>query len=423
MKTMEKFLFALTLMITLCFVPYVNAESSGGYYSMSVKVDGKSEGASTIQVTEEVKTIFDGAVTYSKDGITLNSLNAQELRISDPNLHMDEAIPVELNGNNTTDGFYILSCHLKITGKGSLKFMPLVDGEDGYTTINDVEKQKAFVSTYIQTDLPITYEDGYVYINKSNNTLQDGDVTFKSEQELNTNYTLKADNIYSKLSSTDLSNYNSKLNGKKLIALFDISVMDGTNKVDINSGKYTIRIAMSDDMKNYSGYSVVYIKDGAIVDTLDAKVVDNKYIEFETTHLSEYGVVGDVAVTKIPLKSIEVSNDESSLVVGSKLQLSVKANPENTTDVYTLAYKSSDESIATVDENGVVTGVKAGKVTITITSSNGIETSYDLTIKNKANNSSVESPKTGVTSIICYIIVGLSSLVGIGLVLKKKINL
>jgi LPXTG-motif cell wall-anchored protein len=180
---------------------------------------------------------------------------------------------------------------------------------------------------------------------------------------------------------------------------------------------------MSDDMKNYSGYSVVYIKDGAIVDTLDAKVVDNKYIEFETTHLSEYGVVGDAAVTKIPLKSIEVSNNESSLVVGSKLQLSVKANPENTTDVYTLAYKSSDESIATVDENGVVTGVKAGKVTITITSSNGIETSYDLTIKNKANNSSVESPKTGVTSIICYIIVGLSSLVGIGLVLKKKINL
>jgi uncharacterized protein YjdB len=180
---------------------------------------------------------------------------------------------------------------------------------------------------------------------------------------------------------------------------------------------------MSDDMKNYSGYSVVYIKDGAIKETLTAKAVNNKYIEFETTHLSEYGIVGEVAATEIPLNGIEVSNDESSLAVGSKLQLSVIANPENTTDVYTLSYKSSDESIASVDENGVVTGVKAGKVTITITTSNGIETSYDLTIENEAINSSVKKHKTSVIAIICYIIVGLSSLVGIGLVLKKKINL
>jgi LPXTG-motif cell wall-anchored protein len=89
---------------------------------------------------------------------------------------------------------------------------------------------------------------------------------------------------------------------------------------------------MSDDMKNYSKYSVVYIKDGDIVDTLAAKVVNNKYIEFETTHLSEYGVVG------------EVSN-------------------------------------------------------------------------------SVDSPNTGVTSIVFYIIVGFSSLVLIGIVLKERINL
>ena len=127
----------------------------------------------------------------------------------------------------------------------------------------------------------------------SSYTLTDGNVTFKSETELNSNYTLKATDIYSNLETEELNNYNSKLNGKMLIGLFDISIMDGVNKVDIENGKYTIRVPISDEMKKYSGYYVVYIKDGAIVDTIDARVIDNKYIEFETTHLSEYGIVGE----------------------------------------------------------------------------------------------------------------------------------
>jgi LPXTG-motif cell wall-anchored protein len=342
MKTIKKFLSALALVIALCIVPHVNADSEGGYYSLSVKVDGKEEKVASTEVTAEVQKFFDGAVTFNKDGITLDDLNAQKIDIEDVNLHMSDAVPVELIGSNSTDGLFLRDLKLKITGDGDLEFVPLAYSDDGYTTITDIEKQKEFVKDYIVTDLEVSYHDGHVYINRQYgttsddeddaNTLADGDVTFKSEQEINSSYTLKADNIYSKLSSTELSNYNSKLNGKKLIGLFDISVMDGTNKVDVNSGKYTIRIAMSDDMKNYSKYSVVYIKDGAIVDTLAAKAVNNKYIEFETTHLSQYGVVG------------EVSN-------------------------------------------------------------------------------SVDSPNTGVTSIVLYIIMGLSSLALIGLVVKKRIDL
>ena len=138
--------------------------------------------------------------------------------------------------------------------------------------------------------------------------------------------------------------------------------------------------------------------------------------------MGTFTATAEINVTEIPLESIEISNEENTLTVDSKLQLSVKANPTNTTDEYTLTYKSSDESIATVDENGIVTGLKAGNVTITVTASNGIETTIDLTIEDKTIISSISSPKTGVTSIIVYIVIGLSSIIGIGLIVKKKLS-
>jgi hypothetical protein len=347
MKTIKKFLFALTLIITLCFVPYVNATSSGGYYSMVVKIGGKSESTSTIEVTDEVKSFFNGVVTYNKDKVSLNSVNAEAIAIVDPNLHMDGPIELELNGTNTTTQFEISDCQLKVTGNGSLKFIPATSDGNSYISISDVESQKSFVSRYIITSLPITYENGYVYINKSttttttkvtttktttiknattsvsttvgtttstsnsNYTLEDGNITLSSVQSLNTNYTLKTSDIYSNLTSDELSNYNSKLDGKTLIGLYDISIMNGTDKVDINDGKYTIRIPISDTMKNYSEYSIVYIKDGEILETISANVIDNNYIEFETTHLSEYGIVGD-NTTEESLESTTVTNNESS---------------------------------------------------------------------------------------------------------------
>lgn len=59
--------------------------------------------------------------------------------------------------------------------------------------------------------------------------------------------------------------------------------------------------------------------------------------------------------------SIElVTNGENSKALGAKM------TPEDATEVK-LAYESSDESVATVDENGVVTAVGVGECTITTT--------------------------------------------------------
>lgn len=82
-----------------------------------------------------------------------------------------------------------------------------------------------------------------------------------------------------------------------------------------------------------------------------------------------------------PIKSMSFTTTNKTIRVGKDLQMKLKLTPSNaSTD--TLTYTSSDEEIATVNSNGIVTGVAPGKVTITIYDSyTDTEKSVDLTIR------------------------------------------
>lgn len=75
-----------------------------------------------------------------------------------------------------------------------------------------------------------------------------------------------------------------------------------------------------------------------------------------------------VTVTKDGDPFSITNNTYPNILVGNTYQIvHNKINNGKITDGYTITYKSNDESIATVDENGVVTGVSAGEGTITAT--------------------------------------------------------
>ena len=76
------------------------------------------------------------------------------------------------------------------------------------------------------------------------------------------------------------------------------------------------------------------------------------------------------AVKEVAVEKITV-NATTTLAAGEKKTLSVTIAPSNATNK-TLTYTSSDTSVVTV-KNGVITGVKAGKATIIITSANGVK--------------------------------------------------
>lgn len=84
------------------------------------------------------------------------------------------------------------------------------------------------------------------------------------------------------------------------------------------------------------------------------------------------------ATTKVTI-SAKDGKLPASISVDTTLELTASSLPENTANVYT--WKSSNEKIAAVDENGVVTAIKAGKVKITCTAADGTNKSASVTLK------------------------------------------
>lgn len=82
-----------------------------------------------------------------------------------------------------------------------------------------------------------------------------------------------------------------------------------------------------------------------------------------------------------PIKSMKFTATSSTIRVGNDLQLKLQVTPSDAS-IDTLIYSSSNDEIATVNKNGIVTGVQRGQVTITLLDEyTGAEKSVKLTIR------------------------------------------
>ena len=139
---------------------------------------------------------------------------------------------------------------------------------------------------------------------------------------------------------------------------------------------------------NATDKTVTWKSSDATVATVDAngKVVAKKAGEVTITATAG-GVSGtlkitvsDKAPTVIPVQSVTVTGKQE-LVEGASTTLTATVAPADATDK-TVTWKSSDESVATVDKDGVVTAKKAGTVTITATAG-GVSGTLHITVTAK----------------------------------------
>lgn len=138
---------------------------------------------------------------------------------------------------------------------------------------------------------------------------------------------------------------------------------------------------------------VTFLSEGTVTITASSKDDASKKDSFTVTVSKK---VTDVAVT-----SVSIQNKPTAATVGDKLTLTVKVSPDNATNK-NLAFESSDKTIATVSETGVVTFLKAGSVTITVKSEadSSKSDSFTVTVSEKKEEKSGCGSSVAAASMI-----------------------
>lgn len=82
---------------------------------------------------------------------------------------------------------------------------------------------------------------------------------------------------------------------------------------------------MPDNLKDYDTYKIVFTRNGKIIEQLDATVEDG-YIIFETTHLSNYGIVATKKQVEITTSNNDNKGSNTNTTVNNNIntKLSVK---------------------------------------------------------------------------------------------------
>lgn len=100
-------------------------------------------------------------------------------------------------------------------------------------------------------------------------------------------------------------------------------------------------------------------------DNVTIKGVGAGKAEITATTLS--GKTASISVTVVnTITELKFTEETKNVAVGTQAALSLNRTPVDSSE--TIVYKSSNEKIATVDDNGIVTGIEKGEVTITATS-------------------------------------------------------
>ena len=163
------------------------------------------------------------------------------------------------------------------------------------------------------------------------------------------------------------------------LVIDDITTKYGTNEL-IKDNNYTLNVSTSDYIIESSDESVLYVNPDL---TITAKTCGNATLTVYYKNNTLISATKDYKVIVEETK-IEYTNglyDNYPLYINNTFDLSkyLLVTPLEAT-YKTLTYTSSDSSIISIDENGLMTALKEGESTITVTSKGGVKTEVSFNV-------------------------------------------
>ena len=166
--------------------------------------------------------------------------------------------------------------------------------------------------------------------------------------------------------------------GTKEITVLDPITISGNSEVEVGG-----QLALVADIEEVTWSS----SDNLIATVSQAGVVEGVAAGTVTITASKSGYAPALKQVTVVLPTLEVTaaNDETEVAIGDTLELTASEN--------TVLWSSSDDEVATVDNNGVVTPVAAGTVTITASKSGYNPGTIEITVVAAAPSN--EDPEQG----------------------------
>lgn len=135
-----------------------------------------------------------------------------------------------------------------------------------------------------------------------------------------------------------------------------------------------------DGVDRLDGFELVSSDEEVISVQNNKLVAVDEGVATVTAISSEYNIQSEITVNVVTFATkLNVSSEYKTIDVGEQTQMSYTTSPKSAT--VNVKYASSDETVATVDTNGIVTGISSGYVSIILTDEiSGKTTSYAIEV-------------------------------------------
>ena len=323
----------------------------------------------TYQLNAKVKpdNVMNKTLTYTSDNIGIASVNDKGVIMAKK---AGKAVVTIKAANGTSKEITVTVTAVPVT---DIVFDPALPGNPLPLSVGGTCSIHAKAKPENATDNKLTYISDNEEIASVDT---EGRITAKAVG--NVNITIKASNgIAKKITVTVLATH---------IAVKDIIFVPAlsANSLQLNIGSsYSLNAKAKPE--NATDNKLTYISDNeeiASVDTegrITAKAVGNANITIKASNGVAKKITVKVVSSHIPVTGIRLSSSDISLMNGDTRQIGAYVVPENATNKK-LTYSSDNQTVASVNAEGLITAKGIGSAHITIQAADGITKVITVTV-------------------------------------------